>query len=54
MRDYECKLSIGKNTTIAEVSIGVGETKSSVFLGEDCILSHDNEMRCTDSHVIIN
>ena len=54
MRDYECKLSIGKNTTIAEASIGVGEPKSSVVLGEDCMLSHDIDIRCTDSHAIIN
>lgn len=54
LKDYECKLKIGKNTTIQEAHIGVTEPKSSIVIGEDCMLSHGIDIRCSDSHSTID
>lgn len=54
LKDYECKLKIGKSTTIQEAHIGVSEPKSSVVIGEDCMLAHGIDIRCSDSHSIID
>lgn len=54
IEDYDCKLLIGKGTTIGEANIGVSEPKSSVVIGEDCMLSHSVDIRCGDSHSILD
>lgn len=54
IEDYECQLSIGKGTTIIEADIGVSEPKLSVTIGEDCMLAHGIDIRCGDSHSVID
>lgn len=50
----ECQLVIGKSTTINGANIGASETKSSIIIGEDCMLAHGIDIRCSDSHSIID
>jgi acetyltransferase-like isoleucine patch superfamily enzyme len=50
----ECQIIIGKFTTINKANIGAAETKSSVTIGEDCMLAHGIDIRCSDSHSIID
>lgn len=54
LEDNKCNLKIGKNTTIQEAHIGVSESESSVTIGEDCMLAHGIDIRCGDSHSIID
>jgi len=50
----ECQLFIGKYTTINGANIGASETKSSIIIGQDCMLAHGIDIRCSDSHSIID
>ncbi|MEB3360452.1 MAG: acyltransferase [Synechococcales bacterium] len=52
--DNRCSLEIGKGTTIAKALIGVAEPEASVSIGEDCMLSHGIDIRCGDSHSILD
>lgn len=50
----ECRLTIGERTTIVEALIGVSEPKSMVAIGNDCMFAHGIDIRCGDSHSIID
>ena len=52
--DNQCSLNIGKGTTIAEATIGIAEPKASIAIGDDCMLSHGIDIRCGDSHAILD
>jgi acetyltransferase-like isoleucine patch superfamily enzyme len=52
--DDRCSLNIGKETTIAEASIGIAELGASISIGDDCMLSHGIDIRCGDSHAILD
>lgn len=54
IEDYECQLSIGKGTTIMKADIGVSEPNLFVTIGEDCMLAHGIDIRCSDSHSVID
>lgn len=48
------KIIIGEKTTIAQANIGVTESDLSVTIGENCMFAHDIDIRCGDSHSIID
>lgn len=48
------KIFIGKNTTIVKANIGIAESDLSITIGENCMLAHDIDIRCGDSHSIID
>jgi acetyltransferase-like isoleucine patch superfamily enzyme len=54
IEDYECQLSIGKNTTFENAHIAVTEPKSIVTIGNDCMFAYDIDVRTGDSHSIIS
>ena len=48
------KIIIGKKTTIAQATIGVAESDLSVIIGNNCMFSYGIDIRCGDSHSIID
>jgi acetyltransferase-like isoleucine patch superfamily enzyme len=48
------RLEIGAKTTIVEAHIVVDEPGSQVTIGEDCMFANDIEIRCSDSHAILD
>ena len=52
--DNDCLLTIGDNTTIEEAHIAVTEPGSSIEIGKDCMLTYDIDIRCGDSHSIVD
>ncbi len=48
------KIFIGKNTTIVKANIGIAESNLSITIRENCMLAHDIDIRCGDSHSIID
>lgn len=48
------QIKIDKNTSIAKAIIGVAEPKSSITIGENCMFAHDIDIRCGDSHSVID
>lgn len=52
--DYGCHISIGNDTSIQSVHIAATEPGRRVDIGEDCMLSHDIDIRTGDSHSIID
>ena len=47
-------LSIGEDTTIVNANIGVSESHKKICIGRDCMLAHGIEIRCSDSHSILD
>ncbi len=47
-----CKVVIGKETTSNGLYICLGESDSEVIIGENCMISFDVEISCTDTHSI--
>ena len=54
VEDDHCTLIIGDRTTIEEIHIGLTEPHSSIKIGRDCMIANDVEIRCGDSHSIID
>ncbi len=48
------KIIIGKKTTIAQATIGIAESDLSVTIGNNCMFSYSIDIRCGDSHSIID
>jgi acetyltransferase-like isoleucine patch superfamily enzyme len=48
------KIIIGKNTTIVKANIGIAESDLSIVIGKNCMFAHDIDIRCGDSHSIID
>lgn len=49
-----CRIKIGKGTSINSILIQVGETESVVNIGENCMFSFGIEINCTDHHAIFD
>jgi acetyltransferase-like isoleucine patch superfamily enzyme len=49
-----CTINIGKDTTIGSASLFCGESNTSIFIGEDCMLSRDISITTSDFHSIID
>ncbi len=47
-----CRVSIGQKTTANGLYICLGESKSEILIGENCMISFEVEMSCTDTHSI--
>ncbi len=54
IEDNGCSLTIGDNTSIEEAHIALTEPGSSIEIGKDCMLAYDIDIRCGDSHSIID
>ncbi|MBD2101133.1 DapH/DapD/GlmU-related protein [Leptolyngbya sp. FACHB-261] len=54
IEDHDCQMFIGKGTTIGGATIGVSEPYSKVTIGNDCMFAHGIDIRCGDSHSIID
>jgi acetyltransferase-like isoleucine patch superfamily enzyme len=54
IEDHDCALTIGNHTTVVEAKIGVTEPGSMITIGEECMFAHGIELRCGDSHSIID
>ena len=47
-----CIVEIGSNTRINGALLQIGESESNITIGEDCMLSNQIELNCTDHHSI--
>ena len=47
-----CKIIIDKDTSFNSANIQLGESGSSVLIGENCMFSFGIEITCTDTHSI--
>ncbi|MBR6163319.1 hypothetical protein IKQ26_05490 [bacterium] len=47
-----CTVSIGQKTTANGLYICLGESASEVIVGDNCMISFEVEMSCTDTHSI--
>jgi len=47
-------LGIGHKTTVGEALFAVTEPNSKIIIGADCMIAHDIEIRCGDSHSILD
>ena len=54
MENSHGELSIGSDTTIGEALIGVSENHQQVSIGKDCMFAHGIDIRCGDSHAIVD
>ncbi len=54
VEDHDCTLRIGEGTTVVEAHIAVTEPGSVIEIGPDCMFAHGIELRCGDSHSIID
>lgn len=54
LEDDGCSLTIGAGTTMVEVHIAVTEPGSKVSIGEECMFANDIDLRCGDSHSILD
>jgi hypothetical protein len=53
LEDSSCRLSIGQGTTMVDVALAVTEPGSRMTIGEECMFANDIDVRCGDSHSII-
>jgi acetyltransferase-like isoleucine patch superfamily enzyme len=51
--DERGSLDIGQGTTIEEAHIAVTEPGSRIQIGADCLLAYDIDIRCGDSHSLL-
>jgi acetyltransferase-like isoleucine patch superfamily enzyme len=49
-----CTLYIGNNTTIGSAKIQLGEKKTKVLIGEDCMLSREITINTSDFHSVLD
>jgi acetyltransferase-like isoleucine patch superfamily enzyme len=54
IEDESCTLSIGDHSTVVQAHIAVTEPGSTISIGKDCMFAHGIELRCGDSHSIID
>jgi acetyltransferase-like isoleucine patch superfamily enzyme len=54
IEDDHCSLTIGQGTTMVDVHIAVTEPGSRVAVGEECMFANDIDIRCGDSHSILD
>lgn len=54
MADDRGQIAIGAGTTIADANIGIADPDAIVRIGSDCMLSHGIDIRCGDSHTILD
>jgi hypothetical protein len=54
IEDDHCSLTIGRGTTMVEVHIAVTEPGSKIVIGEECMFANDIDVRCGDSHSILD
>ncbi len=47
-----CSVYIGQNTGINSLDLHIGESESCVTIGNDCMISYDVQLVCTDTHSI--
>ena len=50
----DCRIEIKDKTSINSADIQLGENNSSVDIGEDCMLSFNVEITCSDTHSILD
>jgi acetyltransferase-like isoleucine patch superfamily enzyme len=53
VEDHDTRLTIGDHTTVVEAEIAVTEPGSSITIGSECMFAHGIEIRCGDSHSIL-
>lgn len=49
-----CKVVIGKNTSCNGMTIQLGESESEVIVGEDCMISFNVKICCSDTHCVLD
>ncbi len=54
LADDRCRIEIGAATTIVEANIGIADPDAVIQIGADCMLSHGIDIRCGDSHTILD
>jgi acetyltransferase-like isoleucine patch superfamily enzyme len=54
IEDNHCTIIIGKKTTIYGAGIAATEPNSIIEIGERCLFAYDIDIRCGDSHSIID
>ncbi len=54
IEDDHCFFEIGDHTTIVDAEFGITETGSKVTIGADCMFAHGIDIRCGDSHSVID
>lgn len=54
IEDDNCSLYIGDKTFIIHAGIALTELNSKIHIGANCIFSYDIDIRCGDSHSIID
>lgn len=54
IEDHHTCLNIGDETTIVKAHLAVTEPESKIEIGQRCMFAHDIELRCGDSHSIID
>jgi acetyltransferase-like isoleucine patch superfamily enzyme len=47
------RIQLGNNTTIGSASIFAGESKTSIDIGQDCMISRQVKMNTSDFHSIL-
>lgn len=52
--DDHCRIEIGSETTIVDANIGIADPNAQIKIGADCMLSHGIDIRCGDSHTILD
>lgn len=52
--DSSCSLTIGRNTWIEDVNIGITEPNSKISIGSNCLLAFNIDIRCGDSHSVLD
>lgn len=52
--DNNCKIHISSNTTAEGANFSCVEDNSSIYIGNDCMLSYNIDLRTSDSHSIID
>jgi acetyltransferase-like isoleucine patch superfamily enzyme len=54
IEDDNCSLIIGNRNWIESFDISLTESNSKIEIGSDCLFSYDIDIRCGDSHAVID
>jgi acetyltransferase-like isoleucine patch superfamily enzyme len=54
LEDDGCTLTIGQGTTMVDATLAVTEPGSRIAIGEECMFANDIDVRCGDSHAILD
>jgi acetyltransferase-like isoleucine patch superfamily enzyme len=54
LEDDGCTLTIGQGTTMVDATLAVTESGSRIAIGEECMFANDIDVRCGDSHAILD